>query len=159
MRLPNGSGVKREFHAPFCERLVGKFCWSTLPELIKEMITAIFGLEVAKHVEDLTRIKPYGKISTEESLNLLVRQKRYDTVLIKFFDRMHNLQTLGAKSPEKMRKVIEESLISFVKIAMYMEAHEIKQQLIKLCYKNLGMDFNKPQIAFQDNFQLLSPIF
>ncbi|AFB31971.1 putative guanosine polyphosphate pyrophosphohydrolase/synthetase [Rickettsia rhipicephali str. Ect] len=48
---------------------------------------------------------------------------------------MHNLQTLGAKSPEKMRKVIEESLISFVKIAMYIKAHEIKQQLIKLCYK------------------------
>ena len=74
-------------------------------ELTEEVITTIFGPEVAKHVEGLTRIKSYGKISSEESLNLLVRQKRYDTVLIKFFDRMHNLQTLGAKSPEKMRKV------------------------------------------------------
>jgi len=159
VRLTNGSGVKREFHAPFCERLVGQFCWSTLPDFTEEIITEIFGKEVARHVEGLTRIKPYGKISSEESLNLLVRQKRYNTALIKLFDRIHNIQTLGTKSPEKARKIIEESLISFVKIAIYIEAHEIKQQLIKLCYKNLGIDFNKPQITFQDNFQLLSPIF
>ncbi len=29
--MPNGSGVSREVHAPFCERLVGKFHWSTHP--------------------------------------------------------------------------------------------------------------------------------
>ncbi|AFB26006.1 MULTISPECIES: HD domain-containing protein [spotted fever group] len=59
--------------------------------LTEEVIT--IGPEVAKHVEDLTRIKPYGKISSEKGLNVLVRQKRYDTFLIKFFDRMYNLQT------------------------------------------------------------------
>ncbi|WP_419235441.1 HD domain-containing protein [Rickettsia endosymbiont of Nabis limbatus] len=52
-------------------------------ELTEKMITEIFGEEVAKHVEGLTRVKPYGKISAEESLNILVKQKRYDTVLIK----------------------------------------------------------------------------
>ena len=40
-------------------------------ELTEEMITKIFRSEVARHVEGLTRIKPYGKISAEESLNLL----------------------------------------------------------------------------------------
>ncbi|KJV90834.1 hypothetical protein RAMDARK_1316 [Rickettsia amblyommatis str. Darkwater] len=40
------------------------------------MINGIFGAEVAKHVEGLTRIKPYGKITAEESLNLLIKQKR-----------------------------------------------------------------------------------
>ena len=29
MRLPNGSGMNREVHVPFCERLQGKFQWST----------------------------------------------------------------------------------------------------------------------------------
>ncbi len=29
MRLPNGSGVNREVHAPFYERLAGKFRWPT----------------------------------------------------------------------------------------------------------------------------------
>ncbi len=38
-------------------------------ELTEEAITEIFGPEVAKHVEGLTRIKSYGKISSGESLN------------------------------------------------------------------------------------------
>ncbi|WP_103896896.1 HD domain-containing protein [Rickettsia fournieri] len=38
-------------------------------ELTEETITEIFGPEVAKHVEGLTRIKSYGKISSGESLN------------------------------------------------------------------------------------------
>ena len=59
--------------------------------LTEEMIAEIFNQEVAKHVEGLTRVKPSGKISSEESLNILVKQKRYDTVLIKLFDRIHNL--------------------------------------------------------------------
>ncbi|AFC71079.1 guanosine polyphosphate pyrophosphohydrolase/synthetase-like protein [Rickettsia australis str. Cutlack] len=42
-------------------------------ELTEEVITTIFGLEVAKHVEGFTRIKPYGKISAEESRNLLIQ--------------------------------------------------------------------------------------
>ena len=28
---PDGRGVSRESHAPFCEGLAGKFRWSTLP--------------------------------------------------------------------------------------------------------------------------------
>ncbi|GAA5252282.1 hypothetical protein KNCP2_05700 [Candidatus Rickettsia kedanie] len=78
-------------------------------ELTEEMINGIFGAEVAKHVEGLTSIKPYGKITAEESLNLLIKQKRYNTALIKFFDRVHNIQTVGAKSPEKAKKIIKET--------------------------------------------------
>ena len=33
MRLPNGSGVSREVHAPFCERQRGKFRLSTHPKI------------------------------------------------------------------------------------------------------------------------------
>ena len=44
-------------------------------ELTEEVITTIFGLEVTNHVEGLTRIKPYGKVTAKESLNLLIKQK------------------------------------------------------------------------------------
>ncbi len=64
--------------------------------LTEDDIIGIFDKNVANHVEGLTRIKPSGKISAEESLNLLTKQKRYDTSLIKIFDRIHNIQTLGA---------------------------------------------------------------
>ncbi|BBJ32194.1 hypothetical protein RAS_13030 [Rickettsia asiatica] len=44
-------------------------------ERTEKMIIEIFGKEIAKHVEGLTRIKPHGKISAEESLNLLLSKK------------------------------------------------------------------------------------
>ena len=49
-------------------------------ELTEEMISNIFDEEVARHVAGLTRIKPYGKISSEESLTLLIKQK--NTILL-----------------------------------------------------------------------------
>lgn len=44
-------------------------------ELTEKMIAEIFGSLVATAVEDLTRVKPYGKISSKETLDLLFQQK------------------------------------------------------------------------------------
>ncbi|CAK6508219.1 MAG: hypothetical protein IRF12RH_01145 [Rickettsia helvetica] len=99
-------------------------------ERTEKMIIEIFGKEIAKHVEGLTRIKPHGKISAEESLNLLIKQKRYDTALIKLFDRIHNVQTLGAKSPEKAKKIIVETFKKFLVVAIHLECYEIEEKFI-----------------------------
>lgn len=122
-------------------------------ELTEETIAEIFGEEVAKHVEGLTRVKPSGKISASESLNLLIKQKRYDTALIKLFDRIHNIQTLGAKSPEKARKIITETLIHFISFATYLEIPVLTNYLIELCHENLGISNSKPiqQNIFLEN--------
>lgn len=82
--------------------------------LTEEIIARIFGSQVASQVEALTRIKPYGKISSQEMLNLLSQQKRFDVALIKLFDRIHNLQTIGVKSPEKALKIVKETIGYFV---------------------------------------------
>lgn len=122
-------------------------------ELTEEMITKIFKIEVGRHVDGLTRVKPYGKISAEESLNLLIQQKRYNTALIKLFDRVHNIQTLGAKSPEKARKVIKETLIHFISFAIYLDIPVLTHCLIELCNENLGISSFKPiqQNIFLEN--------
>jgi len=119
-------------------------------ELTEEMITQIFDEAVAKHVEGLTRIKSYGKISAEESLNLLIIQKRYDTALIKLFDRIHNVQTLAAKSPEKAQKIIEETLIGFTIFSVHLEIPQITQHIINLCYQ--GLAIIPPVVQEQDIF-------
>ncbi|KJW02950.1 HD domain protein [Rickettsia endosymbiont of Ixodes pacificus] len=129
-------------------------------ELTEEVITTIFGLEVANHVEGLTRIKPYGKISAEESLNLLIQQKRYDTALIKLFDRIHNIQTLGAKSPEKAKKIIEETLINFVILAEYLKIPAIKQKIVDLCFQHLSIkQFLAQEDDLFNNFHLFFLMF
>ncbi|HJD57259.1 HD domain-containing protein [Candidatus Tisiphia endosymbiont of Ptychoptera albimana] len=105
--------------------------------LTKEMIARIFGSNVASQVESLTRIKPYGKISSKEILNLLSQQKRFDVALIKLFDRIHNLQTLGVKPPEKALKIVKETIAYFVTLCFYLEIPTAEQQLTDLCYQNL----------------------
>ncbi|HJD55075.1 MAG TPA: HD domain-containing protein [Rickettsia endosymbiont of Pyrocoelia pectoralis] len=102
-------------------------------ELTEEMIAEIVGVEVATHVEGLTRVKPYGKISAKESLNLLYKQKRHNTILIKLFDRIHNIQTLGAKAPEKAKKIIDETLEEFLILAEYLKLPHIAQETAKFC--------------------------
>ncbi|MCC8372054.1 MAG: HD domain-containing protein [Rickettsia endosymbiont of Pseudomimeciton antennatum] len=109
--------------------------------LTEEMIGRIFGNQVASQVEALTRIKPYGKISSKETLDLLSQQKRFDVVFIKLFDRIHNLQTLGAKSPEKALKIVKETIGYFTTFCFYLEIPIVEQQLINLCYQNLPINF------------------
>jgi (p)ppGpp synthase/HD superfamily hydrolase len=36
-------------------------------------------------------------------------QKKYDLLLVKLFDRLHNIQTISVKSPEKIHKILEET--------------------------------------------------
>ena len=109
-------------------------------ELTEKMIIEIFGKEIAKHVEGLTRIKPHGKISVEESLNLLIKQKRYDTALIKLFDRIHNVQTLAAKSPEKAKQIIVDTFKKFLVVAIHLECYEIEEKFNEICYRFLYKD-------------------
>ncbi|MCC8369496.1 MAG: HD domain-containing protein [Rickettsia endosymbiont of Oxypoda opaca] len=130
--------------------------------LTEENIAAIFDRNVATHVEGLTRIKLSGKLSVEDSLNLLIQQKQHDTALIKIFDRMHNLQTLGAKSPEKAKKIIDETFDHFVILAEYLELKDIADKLRQICYQYFTLKQqteNSYSLILEDKAPLLSPIF
>ncbi len=104
-------------------------------KLTERMIAHIFGNQIAIQVEDLTRVKMDRKISSGETLDLLFKQKKYDVALIKIFDRIHNLQTLGAKSPEKAKKIVEETVIHFITLAMHLKIPTVTKQIIELCYQ------------------------
>jgi (p)ppGpp synthase/HD superfamily hydrolase len=107
-------------------------------ELTKEKIAEEFGVKVANQVQDLTRIKCEGiKISSAETVELLYREKKYDVLLIKLFDRLHNTQTIGAKSPEKIEKIIRETLNYFIILAPYLGVSGIEKQFYKLCWNVL----------------------
>ena len=123
--------------------------------LTEELITQIFNAEVAKHVEGLTRVKSYGKISAEESLNLLVKQKRYNTALIKLFDRIHNIQTLGAKSPEKIAKILTETIKSFFILTEYLNIRSIGNQILEIYTEFIPAPKLISHRPFEDNSLLL----
>lgn len=119
-------------------------------ELTKEIIENIFGAIVASQVESLTRIKVHGKISSEELVGSLSLQENKDVLMIKMFDRLHNVQTIGAKSPEKIQKIINETIRVFLWLSVYLEMPQIKNILIKYCYTHL----HKEQRYFLTNHSL-----
>ncbi|WP_341792410.1 HD domain-containing protein [Rickettsia endosymbiont of Gonocerus acuteangulatus] len=104
-------------------------------ELTKEKILQEFGENIANQVMDLTRIKENGiKISSAEMVEMLYKEKKHDVLLIKLFDRLHNIQTIGAKSPEKAKKIINETLISFIVLMPYLGISSLEKHFYRLCF-------------------------
>ncbi|ALA62019.1 HD domain-containing protein [Rickettsia amblyommatis] len=135
-------------------------------ELTQEEIAAAFGWQVANQVMDLTRIKGAGvKISSAETVELLYREKKYDVLLIKLFDRLHNIQTIGAKPPEKIRKITDETLKRFITLSIFFEDRthgvlKISNKIAALChyYSPIKKHMLQNQtIIFKDNYQLPFP--
>ena len=134
-------------------------------DLTKNMIACIFGSTIANNVEDLTRIKLDRKISAAETMQSLYLQSKNELLLIKIFDRLHNLQTIAAKPPEKIKKITEETLKDFIAITMDLGRLipgmlEIEEQITKICYQYLATKLYLTQdqhILFDDSFQLFFP--
>jgi len=116
-------------------------------ELTFDMIAAIFGQQVANQVMDLTRIKENGlKISSSEMIENLFYQKKYDILLVKLFDRLHNIQTIGAKSPEKAKKIVTETINKFLMLSVYLEQLQVEEDLYTLSFKAVyGNKTNPPK--------------
>lgn len=135
-------------------------------DLTFEMIKSIFGEVVASQVMDLTRIKEDGrKISSAEMVELLFKQKKYDLLFIKQFDRLHNIQTISAKSPEKIKKIIKETLGNFIILSEYLQLPNIAEKMRYMCTNALEkLDSEQNQdgkftFSFNDSYQPLSLIY
>ena len=101
-------------------------------DLTENMIAYIFGDQVASQVEALTRIKPDRKISSAEIVERLFKEKNYEALIIKLFDRLHNTQTIFAKSPEKIKKIVDETISSFLTLSIYFKVADIAQVLFEI---------------------------
>jgi len=104
-------------------------------ELTFEMIRQLFGEVIAHQVMDLTRTTGVDgrKISSATTVKVLFEQKKYDLLLIKQFDRLHNMQTIGAKSHEAIRRIIGETIGHFIVLAAFLNTRSIEKELIQAC--------------------------
>jgi (p)ppGpp synthase/HD superfamily hydrolase len=132
-------------------------------KLTKEIIIHLFNSTIANQVEALTRIKFTQKISSAEIIKLLWLQGKEDLLLIKYFDRLHNMQTINAKSPEKILKTVEETFKKFMSLSIYFKATmpdllKIDQIIVDLCYQQLLPTAQRQSLDLmsfcEDNFQL-----
>lgn len=151
-------------YLPRTDVIVASILHDTLEDtnLTYEEIKETFGTAVAEKVEGLTRIKANGKISSKELVESLWKEKKYDTLLIKQFDRLHNIQTIGSKSPEKIQKIINETMSTFVVLAAYLGIREVEDELVALCRKfvkkSIFMDSSELDLANKEDTELLSLI-
>ena len=79
-------------------------------EVTAGMIIDNFGWRIAEMVDRLTRDRPEGiKLSVEEILNNAYKHKDKEVLLIKFIDRLHNMETLDSMPDSKKQKIALET--------------------------------------------------
>ncbi|BFD46314.1 MAG: HD domain-containing protein [Rickettsia endosymbiont of Sergentomyia squamirostris] len=122
--------------------------------LTEKMIAYIFGDQVASQVEDLSRNKLHGKISSAEILDILVQQEKYDVALIKLFDRVHNIQTIEAKSPEKAKKIVQETMEYFIILAVYLGILNAEKHFYQLCLRTLNKEQLLKKVILSNDLKL-----
>jgi (p)ppGpp synthase/HD superfamily hydrolase len=104
-------------------------------ELDHSTLKEHFGEIVVNQVEDLTRVTPTGKITSAEILKKLWREQKHTLILIKLLDRVHNMQTIFAKSPEKQHKIVTETLQYFLVVGEALELPQLAKVLYTACHQ------------------------
>ena len=122
-------------------------------EVTAGMIFDTFGQRIAQMVDMLTRDRPDGtKLSVEEILENAYHLKDKEVLLIKFFDRLHNMQTISVKILDKQIQESKETLNNFITLAMYLENITLEKTISYLCHQ-ISSDKKKiNQITFMYNF-------
>jgi len=130
-------------------------------EVTAGMIFDTFGQRIAQMVDRLTRDRPDGsKLSIKEILDRAYRSEDEEVLIIKLFDRLHNLQTLDAMKPDKKIQTIEETLLYFISMSMYYNVTHIIISLEETCSSVLSNTQTQrlllPKFSYCD-FKLPSP--
>src|SRR5438552_3590408 len=106
-------------------------------------IRRYFGEEVAQLVEGHTKIAHISKLSREEQQAENVRKMLLAmiddvrVVLVKWADRLHNMRTLEYLSPDKRRRIAQETMDIYAPIAHRLGMGKLRGELEDLAFKNL----------------------
>lgn len=142
-------------------------------EVTVEMIQDTFGQRIAEMVDMLTRDRPDGtKLSVEEILNNAYHLKDKEVLLIKLFDRLHNIQTISIKPLEKIIQEANQTIELFILLSIYLQTYDMENIILEECYKALSIKTPLPKLVLQkwmssilnskennDTYQLLSQVF
>ncbi|MGE5797248.1 MAG: RelA/SpoT family protein [Ignavibacteria bacterium] len=114
-------------------------------ELNLDMLSKEFGKEVAEIVDGVTKISGIFKgqtITQAENYRklLLSMVKDVRVILVKFADRLHNMRTLEHLTPEKQRRIAQETLEIYAPFANRFGLGKVKWELEDLAFKYLNKE-------------------
>jgi guanosine-3',5'-bis(diphosphate) 3'-pyrophosphohydrolase len=127
------------------ETLVAAILHDTIEDtpLSRADIATQFGETVAELVDGVTKLDKLSFGSRQEAAAesfrkmLLAMSRDLRVILIKLADRLHNMRTLGAQSPEARRRIAIETLEIFAPIAQRLGMNLIKAELQDLGFRAL----------------------
>jgi guanosine-3',5'-bis(diphosphate) 3'-pyrophosphohydrolase len=133
-------------------------------DITREYITETFGEVVSNLVMGVTKLNTIHFVSKEvakvENIRKFILSCIDDirVLLIKIFDRLDNMQTLGAISKESKRKEIAlETLEVYVPLAERISLHKIKDELEDLAFEilepNIKKVINDKLVDLEENLQ------
>lgn len=107
-----------------------------------ELIESEFGEEIARITDGVTKIGHVFEnraLSRAENVRKLMLSMASDVrvILVKFADRLHNMQTLDGLPPAKRLKVASETRDLYAPLAHRFGLHEVKTKLEDLALKHL----------------------
>ena len=112
-------------------------------ELTLADITQAFGEEVSAIVDGVTKLDrlQFDSLEAQQAATmrkmLVAMARDLRVLIIKLADRLHNMRTLASSTPEKQRRVAQETLDIYAPLAHRLGMQEIKQQLEDLSFAAL----------------------
>lgn len=115
-------------------------------DFFKEDIARMINPEVAELVDGVTKMnsshfrtkEAQNSANTRKIINGLPKDVRI--ILVKLADRIHNMQTMKYKSPEKQLENAEETMTLFVPLALSIGAYQVKNVLEDLSLLYIAPD-------------------
>ncbi len=115
-------------------------------EATRAEIDQLFGKDIGKLVEGLTKLKKLDLVTREakqaENLRKLLLAIADDVrvLLVKLADRLHNMRTLSHMPPEARRRAAEETLDIYAPLAARIGMFEMREELENLAFQELHPD-------------------
>jgi GTP diphosphokinase / guanosine-3',5'-bis(diphosphate) 3'-diphosphatase len=112
-------------------------------DVTPEEIEAMFGVQVRQLVEGVTKLSKFNFSSTTERQAenfrrmFLAMATDIRVIVVKLADRLHNMRTLNHLSPEKQRRISQETREIFAPLANRLGIGRFKWELEDLCFKYL----------------------
>ncbi|NUS37865.1 MAG: bifunctional (p)ppGpp synthetase/guanosine-3',5'-bis(diphosphate) 3'-pyrophosphohydrolase [Lysobacter sp.] len=127
------------------ETLVAAILHDTLEDtpLARESIAGEFGETVAELVDGVTKLDKLQFADRQEAAAesfrkmLLAMARDLRVILIKLADRLHNMRTLGAQTPEARKRIAHETLEIYAPIAQRLGMNLFKAELQDLGFRAL----------------------
>lgn len=110
-------------------------------EITQEDIEEEFGSQIAQIVDGVTKLKQYESPGSSDAESIkklflaIVNDPR--VIVVKLADRLHNLRTISPLSPERQKKIAQETLEIYAPLAERMGIWSLKGELEDLAFKTL----------------------